>query len=318
MIEKNKTKKRLKTATKPAARTKPAATKKPTAQPSAKPARPPFAYYGGKQRLVPDLLPMIPPHQRYVEPFCGGAALFWAKQPSPSEVINDADGRIVNFYQVCKTDFEKLQRLVRLTMHAEKEYRTAMEILSKPKQDPVVYAWAMWTAANMSFSHKVGAGFAFAKEGNPAGQNASKRESFEQPITRRLARVQIFNRDAIDLILRMDSPDTFFYLDPPYAESDCGHYESRKEVYYRLLEVLPKLKGKWLMSSYPSEQLTKLRKKHGWRSRDKTMSLAVSAKHNAGRTKTECLTWNYDLKQPVKKTAAKKTTGVLGKKSPKR
>jgi DNA adenine methylase len=99
----------------------------------------------------------------------------------------------------------------------------------------------------------------------------------------------------LDVIKRYDTPETFFYLDPPYANSDCGHYKKGKDVFWDLLEILPALKGKWLLSSYPSEQLDRLRKQTGANFKDLHKNLAVS-KNNAGKKKIECLTWNYEVK----------------------
>ncbi|GJQ05738.1 DNA adenine methylase [Capnocytophaga canimorsus] len=68
--------------------------------------RTPISYYGGKQTMLPHILPLIPEHQIYVEPFFGGGAVFWAKEPAKSEIINDFNANVVNFYEVLKTDFE--------------------------------------------------------------------------------------------------------------------------------------------------------------------------------------------------------------------
>lgn len=42
--------------------------------------RTPISYYGGKQRLISKILPLIPEHNLYCEPFLGGAAIFFAKE----------------------------------------------------------------------------------------------------------------------------------------------------------------------------------------------------------------------------------------------
>ena len=39
----------------------------------------PVTYYGGKQRLLKHILPLIPEHTQYVEPFFGGEAVYFAK-----------------------------------------------------------------------------------------------------------------------------------------------------------------------------------------------------------------------------------------------
>ena len=59
--------------------------------------RTPISYYGGKQTMLPHILPLIPEHQIYVEPFFGGGAVFWAKQPAKAEIINDFNANVVNF-----------------------------------------------------------------------------------------------------------------------------------------------------------------------------------------------------------------------------
>ena len=49
----------------------------------------PITYYGGKQTMLKHILHLIPEHRLYTEAFCGGAAVFFAKNPSDGEVIND-------------------------------------------------------------------------------------------------------------------------------------------------------------------------------------------------------------------------------------
>ena len=58
----------------------------------------PLTYYGGKQQLASKIVSLIPEHRIYCEPFIGGAAVFFAKQKSQSEIINDINSEIVNFY----------------------------------------------------------------------------------------------------------------------------------------------------------------------------------------------------------------------------
>jgi DNA adenine methylase len=144
----------------------------------------------------------------------------------------------------------------------------------------------------MSFGSDIFKGFAFNERGE-GNRTSNKRQLFTPEIKERLGKVEIFNRDALELIKTKDSPDTFFYLDPPYPESDCGHYKEGKEVFYKLLEILPGIKGKFLLSSYPSAELDKFRKENGYQYKDISLALGVDGKGNKGRKKTECLTRNY-------------------------
>lgn len=261
----------------------------------------PISYYGGKQRLVPEILPLIPKHTQYVEPFCGGAAVFWAKPPSPHEVINDLDGRVVNFYRVLQTRFTELQSMILGTLHSEAEHRWAKSVLADAEADEVDRAWAFWVQTSMSFSNKIGAGFAFSmrvREGATQCGNMirNRRNEFVEAYSERLDGAEIFSRDAVDLIRLKDSPTTFFYIDPPYVSSECGHYKGYTAAdFQRLLDTLATLQGKFLLSSYPEPELVAMRALHGWRVKDIEGTVAVSGKRKERKAKTECLTYNYTL-----------------------
>jgi len=64
--------------------------------------KPPVSYYGGKQNMTKEILSLIPKHKIYIEPFFGGGAIFFTKEPSEVEIINDLNSYVINFYNVCK------------------------------------------------------------------------------------------------------------------------------------------------------------------------------------------------------------------------
>ncbi len=254
----------------------------------------PIIYYGGKTNMLKHILPLIPgEHRIFVEPFFGGGAVFFGKEESDVEVINDNLDMAVTFYRVLKNRYPELEQRIKTTLHAEQMYLGSKNILKNPEQyDEISRAWAFWAQAALCFSAQICGGFAFGKR-SFGRQTANRVDQFTQKLSDRLRHTQIFCRDALNVIERFDSKDTFFYLDPPYANSDCGHYKKGKDVFYDLLKLLPSLKGRWLLSSYPGEELNKLRKFTGANYKDIVKSLSVSGKHNTGKTKTECLTWNY-------------------------
>jgi len=70
--------------------------------------RPILKWAGGKQKLLPELLEKVPEkHGRYIEPFFGGGALFFALRPEDA-VIADSNPELVNVYQVVANDVEAL------------------------------------------------------------------------------------------------------------------------------------------------------------------------------------------------------------------
>ena len=249
----------------------------------------PISYYGGKQNMVRHILPLFPQHKQYVEPFFGGGAVFFAKTPSDHEVINDLDNRVINFYRVLQGNFEGLQDLIKSTLHSEAVHKYAKDILEDEAISEVERAWAFWVRCNMSFGYVVGAGFAFANSKNRIGLK-NKRDKFESHYKKRVEGIEIFCRDAIDLIKLKDTPDTFFYCDPPYVSSDCGHYKGyTKDNFMELLELLSNIKGKFLLSSYPDPELEKYSQ---WHTKKIIQNLSVT-QNTYSDTKTEVLTYNY-------------------------
>ncbi|WP_448519626.1 DNA adenine methylase [Rhodoflexus sp.] len=255
----------------------------------------PITYYGGKQKLANEIVSMMPKHTQYVEPFFGGGAVLFAKPPSQHEVINDLNGDVINFWQVLKTDFSKLKSKIDATLHSEAQHRLAKEILTSNKGDKVTRAWAFWVQTNMSFAGGIGKGFAFDNVGKSTKTLRYKSEDFTKSLSERLRNLEIFSRDAVDLIKLKDSKTTFFYCDPPYLSSHKGHYKNYTEADFKnLLDTLSKIKGKFLLSSYDEAILKKYKTKFGWKQKKKTQVISAH-KYISKNTKykVEVMTWNY-------------------------
>ena len=82
--------------------------------------RGPLAYIGGKRALAKQIIDIFPKHTTYVEAFAGGAQVFFKKEPSKVEVLNDLDGEMVNFFRVCQQHYEELIRYLRFVVVSRK------------------------------------------------------------------------------------------------------------------------------------------------------------------------------------------------------
>jgi len=253
----------------------------------------PISYYGGKQTMLKYLLELIPVHTIYCEPFFGGGALFFAKPKSEVEIINDSNGEVINFFRVVKKKFAELQKEIKATLHSRELYKEAMVVYEHPEMfSDIKRAWAFWTLTNQGFASMIGS-WGFGKSNSKEKAVSNKREDFTNAYAERLKMAQIESNDALKVIARADSKDTFFYVDPPYIGSDMGHYEGYKEAdYEKLLEALSKAKGKFLLSSYPSTILSRFIKKHKWKVKRVEKFVAVT-KHT-DKKKTEMLVYNFD------------------------
>jgi len=218
----------------------------------------PFAWYGGKSALAPTLVSLLPTHQTYCEVFGGSGALLFAKSPSRLEVFNDVDSGVVNFFNVLRTpeQTEALVRLLSLTPYAYEEYSACLAGWEDEK-DPVEKArqWYVGVMQSMNSSIK-NTGWSHTKlaASNPACSWLSNTTHFTS-FTERLARVQVDHRDFERVIASYDSPESCFYLDPPYhpdtrSKGRCYQYEMTPADHERLLFCVLQVQGMVILSGY--------------------------------------------------------------------
>lgn len=139
------------------------------------------------------------------------------------------------------------------------------------------------------------------KGGTTSRKITNKRDSFSECYSIRLQNAQIENTDALRVIRSRDHKDAFHYCDPPYFNSDCGHYDGySKDDFENLLKTLQACEGKFLVSSYPSQILSDYTGQNGWYTKvvEQTVSVANGTTGKGGKKKLEVLTANYDLTNP--------------------
>lgn len=259
----------------------------------------PITYYGGKSNMLPHILPLIPEHRIYTEAFFGGGAVFFAKASSESETINDLNIMVINFYEVVVHDFVSLKAKIEATLFSRATYSVAWTIYRMPHLfNKLQQAWAFYIACNMGFACNPGS-WGYDKYGKRVQSLRNKKIAFDGSIYKRLENVQIENNDACKVIASRDTEDAFHYVDPPYINSDQGLYEGYTENdYRRLLETLSTVKGKFLLSSYPSDILDEYIQRNGWYTKQFGKPLSA-VKGVAGESrkskKVEVLTANYPI-----------------------
>ena len=273
-------------------------------------AKTPLKYPGGKAYLADKIVALMPPHVHYVEPYFGGGSVLLGKSPAgTSEVANDLDGDLTNFWRVLQDEhlFGQLRRRLEATPFSEPEWRAAAEELVR-SADPVARAWAYFVRCRQSM---MGMGDTFA----PLSRRRVRRGMNEQAsawlgaveglgkVHERLKRVVVLNRDALDVIRGQDGPDTLFYLDPPYLHetresTELYANEMSPEQHRELLDVLATLEGTFLLSGYRSALYDGYAERHGWVRHD----FPVDNKMGTGDTKrqmVECVWTNAPAPPPA-------------------
>jgi DNA adenine methylase len=185
---------------------------------------PPISYYGGKQRMAQHIIPLIPKHTVYVEPFTGGGAVLF-KKPYPRirsnhdyrEVINDIDGHLINFYKQLRDNGEELIRRLELTPFSREEHKESKN-LDDP--DPIERARKYFVNIMQGFSNILNASWTVGIYGRNLQQTFSNKVDNLKLYLKRMRSIAIENRDAIEIIKQYDSPQTFFYCDPPYINAN--------------------------------------------------------------------------------------------------
>jgi len=255
--------------------------------------RSPIWWFGGKGSMVKKLLPLIPNHKFYIEPFFGGGSVFFAKNLSKHETINDLNQAVMDFYRVLRDEklFPKFYRLVYYTPYSRQlynEYRKTWKTETDKLQK--VYKW--FCVARMSFSGYFGSCFGtdvIAITNNQCDKTSSFNsiKKLLPVIHKRLSTTQIENKSAIDVLKQyVHNDECFSYLDPPYVTStrSSGNYEHEMDdVDHReLLRTVLELPGKFLISGYNNELYNDYLK--GWNMQEWKTSC-----HAAGRTKNSGL-----------------------------
>ncbi|WP_300601912.1 DNA adenine methylase [Niabella sp.] len=260
----------------------------------------PITYYGGKQKLAPIILELIPPHILYAEAFAGGAAIFFAKPPSAVEVLNDTNGELINFYRVIKDTFSELLAEIESTLHSRKLHKQAWVVYSNPELfSPVKRAWAVWVLSSQGFAGQLANVWGYDIEADSTSRKIFfNKKTFTELYCQRLEKVQLESTDALYIIRSRDSKDSFFYCDPPYFNSHLGHYKGyTKKDFEDLLQHLSALKGKFLLSSYPSKLLQDYTHANNWSTLEFEQLVTVNVKHRNEKKKIEVLTANYPLER---------------------
>ena len=209
-------------------------------------ASPIIPWIGGKRRLADKLIPNFPPHSCYVEVFAGGAALYFLRQPAEVEVINDINGELVNLYRVVKNHLEEFVRQYKYALSSRDVFGW-QQVTPPHTLTDIQRAARFFYLQQNAFGGKVdGQTWGTATTAPPL--NFMRIEENLSAAHLRLSGAFIENMDWHKLMLRYDRPHTFFYLDPPYWETEGYGVEFGIEQYELMADLLKKLKGKAIVS----------------------------------------------------------------------
>ena len=220
----------------------------------------PITYYGGKQKIAKWIVSQFPPHKSYIEPFAGGLAVFFERQKrAKTDVINDINSDVYNLYLQWKENPEELLRVLRATPYSLQDYKHCQSVYAgKTKASDIERARAFFVNTNSSFGSRINSSWGRRYSGNIQTKPIEFQNSVAifRAFLGRMKDVYIENRDATKVIKSWDNKDALFYVDPPYPDSDQGHYSGYGMAdFNNLLTVLKNIKGKFILSCYKKEAM---------------------------------------------------------------
>lgn len=200
----------------------------------------PFRYAGGKFYALKYILPLIPNHRSYVEPFCGGASVFFAKDKVRENWLNDLDSELINTYKIIKEKPEELYEFLK-DEKATKERHTYFKNEFKPKND--LEKAARWFYLNRtSYSGIMNPRNMFWGYGDKFSLRPFGWEKRIMECSKKLRDVKLTSEDFAGVIDK--APEgSFLFIDPPYFATDQSKFYThsfKKEDHFRLADVIRK------------------------------------------------------------------------------
>ena len=262
-----------------------------------------FGWYGGKFSHLDFILPNLPTDARhFCDVFGGSASVLINREPALVETYNDIDSDLTNFFETIRNSgtSDALLKAIALTPFSREELAracTAESGLDSVERARRFFVRARQTRTGLAQTSSEGrwAHCVLTSRAAMAGAVSRWLGSIEglSEVVQRLLRVQIENAPALEVIERFDSPDTLFYLDPPYVHAERGDAsaygaEMTDEDHIELAELLLRSDGRFAVSGYRSDLYDDLFS--SWRRVDADTKLC----HSVRQPRQESMWMNYD------------------------
>jgi DNA adenine methylase len=248
-------------------------------------------WMGGKFQLSKQVVSMIPQHQCYCEPFAGAAWVFFRKDRSEVEVLNDINTDIITLYRVIQQHLEEFIRWFKWVLVSRSEFNRWLKTDPQTLTD-IQRAVRFFYIQKNSFAGRIDKPtFGYAPSSRPR-MNLLRVEEDLSSAHLRLSEVYVENLHYAELIKRYDREKTFFYIDPPYwnCEDYYGKNIFSKDDFQALSDQLFGIKGKFLLSLNDTPEVREIFSRF--------IIEPVSVRYSCGTTKTvakEVLIRNYEL-----------------------
>ena len=254
--------------------------------------RAPFGWVGGKSKLAKDIVDLIPhDHKTYIEVFGGALSVFYAKEKSKLEVVNDINSDLINLHRSIRTNPQTLSFYLHQLLVSREIFNDIRHKKIKPKNNIEAAAFYLYQLTQ-SFGSK-GDNFAMSAK---SGRKPKDLYKSYTKWSSRLKGVTIENKSFQVLIPLYDKEDAFFYIDPPYVSTenyykDTGGFGAVEHE--KLATLLSSLKGRFLLSYNDCELVRKLYSKFNIKTTKEIEYTLGKNVHGKSKSVKEVIITNY-------------------------
>lgn len=262
--------------------------------------RSPLNYMGSKFESLDKILPLLPYEDTWVDAFGGSGVVTLNRRPSKLDVFNDRHSGISAFFQACQLNPQELITRITLLPHSRELFAWCKANVENAQLD-IITRGAMWYyIVRSSFSGKCKYfGRSLKASGNLYSTLVSSLDLLPD-IIYRFQKVQIENLGWKEIFKDYDSPNTVFYLDPPYYGANVYEYNMTKEDHYAFCANIFSLRGFVALSGYsnPAYDQFDWDAKHEFEIRNSCVAQAFNENNNLegheanldrNTTRKECL-----------------------------
>ena len=249
----------------------------------------PLAYIGGKSKLSETIIKMVPEHKAYCEVFAGAAWVFFRKEPSRYETINDLDSDLIIFYRVLQNHVEEFLRQFKWLLSSREWFEDWKRQQEAGGLTDIQRAARYYYLQRQCFGGRVRSRTFGTGPMHRPRINLLRIEEELSEIHLRLARVVIENLPWQNFTRRYDRIDTLFYIDPPYYKAPYYQHNLELEDYREMAEILDGIKAKFILSINDHPEMRNIFKSF----RIKPVTLKYTVAKAEQKTGRELIITNY-------------------------
>jgi len=207
-------------------------------------------YLGEKSKFASFITPNIPEDiSTYVEPFSGMFGVFFSldfsKFRNVNFIYNEINYLNYNLFDLLRYDIRFIEIIKGIKVDKERYQKALKEIFTETDRMTFAINWLI--VLTCSAPNEIGKD---SWRGDTEFEVFKLKWKAYEPHLNKIS--EILNVDYKEVISKYDSPETFFYLDPPYMgrEKYYINHDFNEKSHYELSHILNNIKGRFALSYY--------------------------------------------------------------------